>query len=168
VRKLFFIRHGESQMNVKGYRSGHTNTPLTKLGRQQAKLAGQQARNHDIDIIVCSPLSRAHDTAKIAAREMGLDESSIHISSLLIERHYGRFEAQPYDPEIKINGFSDVESWDEMTKRAQLALKWIKSLDGHNVLVASHGAIGRAMRSLLMPKYNHKERIANAELVRWI
>jgi probable phosphoglycerate mutase len=162
------MRHGQSELNVKELRAGVTDTPLTDKGRLQAKKAGMEAHIHNIDTIVCSPLSRAHETAKLVARELAFDAEMIHVNSLLIERNFGSLEMQPYDPDLDLDGFSDVESWDEMTTRAQLALKWIESLDGENILVVSHGSLGRAMRSLLVPEHDIKDRLANAQLVQWL
>lgn len=162
------MRHGQSELNVKKLRAGHTDTPLTDEGRLQAKKAGLEAHIHNIDTIVCSPLSRAHETAKLVARELNFDESKIHVNSLLIERNFGSLEQQPYDPDLDLDGFADVESWDELTTRAKLALEWINTLDAENVLVVSHGSLGRAMRSHLVPEHDVKDRLQNAKLVQWL
>lgn len=68
------MRHGLSVLNVRGIRAGHIETPLTDEGRQQARRAGQAAKKYQIDTIVCSPLSRAHETAAIVAKEIGIPE----------------------------------------------------------------------------------------------
>jgi len=155
-------------MNVQGLRAGHINTPLTDEGRQQAKRAGRAAKRHDIDTIVCSPLARARETAEIAAKEIGLPISEIHVNALLIERDFGPLDGQPYDPDLDLDGFSDVESFDETRERAKLALEWIKTLGGGNVLVVSHGGLGRAMRSLLKPDIDPSIHLPNAEIEQWL
>lgn len=162
------MRHGLSVMNVQGLRAGHINTPLTNEGRQQAKRGGRAAKKHGIDTIVCSPLDRARETAEIAAKEIGLAISDIHVNALLIERDFGSLDGQPYEPDLDLDGFADVESFDETRERAKLALEWIKTLGGDGVLVVSHGGLGRAMRSLLKPEVARSVKLANAEVEQWL
>lgn len=167
MKKLYFIRHGLSELNVAGLFAGHTDTPLTSEGKKQAKLAGEQAKNLNIDLILSSPLKRARKTAEIIAKEIGYPKQNIINSSLLIERNFGELEAQPYDPDIDMDGIADLESDDELVERAKLAISWIESHDYHNILVVSHGAIGRAMRAVIENKFpiRHQNKFANAKIV---
>lgn len=151
-------------MNAAGLRSGSTETTLTAEGRKQAKLAGQQAKNLSIDLIVCSTMKRTRETAEIAAKEMGYPVENILHSSLLIERHFGELEGQPYKPDLDLDGFADVESTETLLHRAQLALEWIESLPGDSILVVSHGSFGRALRHIVnrdipfgSPSFNNAE-----------
>ena len=168
MKRLYFMRHGLSVLNVKGIRAGHIETPLTDEGRRQAKKAGESAKKYQIDTIVCSPLSRAHETAKIVAKEIGIPEDKIHINALLIERDFGGLDGKPYDPDTNLDGIADVESFDETQTRAKLALEWIKTLGGTNILVVSHGGLGRAMRDLLKPEVDFSIHLANAEIEQWL
>ena len=146
MKKLYFMRHGLTEMNVAGVWSGTTETALTSEGREQAKLAGKQAKSLNIDTIVCSTLGRAKETAEIVAKAMGYPLDKIVHSSLLIERHFGVLEGQPYKPDFNFDGIADVETTDTLIHRARLALEWIESLDGETILVVSHGSLGRALR----------------------
>lgn len=166
MKRLYFIRHGLSEMNVSGHYAGSSDTPLTAEGRKQAKRAGKQAKTLEIDYIVCSPLSRAHDTARIVAKEIGYPEKDIHTNSLLVERNFGGLEGKPWSPDIDLDGISDVESLDDMFHRAQMALEFIETLDAENILVVSHGMFGRALRHHVMEDfpYSHPHRMPNAEI----
>jgi broad specificity phosphatase PhoE len=174
MKNLYFIRHGLSEMNKQGVWSGTSETPLSAEGRKQAKQAGKQAKNLHIDYIVCSPLSRALDTAKIIAQEIGYPEDNIHINDLFIERHWGELEGQAWNPDLDLDGFSDVETRDSIVERARLAIEFLKTLDAHNILVVSHGSFGRAMRHHLInhPYTNRRGPnepiIPNAEIVKWL
>lgn len=148
MKKLYFMRHGLTEMNAAGLRSGTTETSLTAEGRQQAKLAGQEAKKLSIDTIVCSTMGRTRETAEIAAKEMGFPIENIMHSSLLIERHFGELEGQPYKPDLDLDGFADVESTETILHRAKLALEWIESIPGESILVVSHGGFGRALRHI--------------------
>lgn len=155
-------------MNLQGVYGGRADTPLADEGRLQAKLAGSSAKHIVFDVIASSPLSRALHTAQIIAKEVGYPEGKIHTSSLLIERDFGSLEGTHYSPDINLDGFSDVESDHALIERAKLAVEWLKSLGGDVVLVVSHGALGRAMRTLFKPDTPFREYIRNAELHEWL
>lgn len=156
-------------MNVSGHLAGTTDTPLVKEGREQAKNAGQKAKNLDIDLIVSSPLSRALETAQIIANEINYPTNKIHTHKLLIERDFGEAEGHPYAPDLNLDGFSDIETVDTLLERAHLALKWIDTLPGTTVLVVSHGSFGRALRSILLEGYefNGFGQLPNSEVILW-
>ena len=175
MKKLYYIRHGLSQLNVSRHFAGITNSPLTQEGRQQAKLAGKQAKNLNIDYIVCSQLSRALDTAKIIAKEIGYPIDKIHINKLFIERDFGELEGKPWKPDFNLDGITDIETVDSLIERARLGLKFLQALEADNILVVSHGTIGRAFRSLLLPEQpflnatssKKSAAIPNAKIVSW-
>ena len=64
---IVFVRHGESEGNVKQFFQGQVDYPLTDLGRNQAKLLSQKWIQDGIqfDQVISSPLSRAFETAQI-------------------------------------------------------------------------------------------------------
>lgn len=179
MKKLYFIRHGQSELNVSGHFAGITDTPLTAHGRAQAKTAGQKAKTLQLDYIVSSPLSRALETAQIIAGEIGYPTEKVHVNKLFIERDFGELEGKPWSPDLNLDGISDIETHDTILERAALALQFLQELDGvHNILVVSHGSFGRALRSLILPEYvfhnvstggsaKHAG-IPNAELVNWL
>ena len=68
--KLLFIRHGESEANLRGvFAGGDDDTPLTDIGRGQAIKAGRSIFGEKIDAIISSPLSRTKETAQLVAQE---------------------------------------------------------------------------------------------------
>jgi broad specificity phosphatase PhoE len=79
MKTYYFIRHGASESDV-----GHTlirdcrdemhtriDWPLSQRGRQQAVQVGKKLRELDVQVVLSSTLSRAVETAQIAARESG-------------------------------------------------------------------------------------------------
>jgi 2,3-bisphosphoglycerate-dependent phosphoglycerate mutase len=92
VKKIYFIRHAESENDAGKRLAGHTDFALTDKGRQQA-LDLVTALPHGL--AVYSPLKRAKDTAKHFSDKVQ--------SELLIERKWGQFEARGRDE------FSEVE-----------------------------------------------------------
>lgn len=75
---FYFARHGECIANVKGViAGGGDNSPLTELGKTQAKETAQNLKGVDFDLIISSPMSRTLDTTKIITSELGIDKEII-------------------------------------------------------------------------------------------
>lgn len=141
---LYFVRHGLSVMNEKGIFSGRTETPLSDEGRRQAVAAGKELQAKSIDCIVVSPMERAAQTAAIIAREIGFPSDKIIVSNLLMERDFGPLEGTPYKPSL--GDTAGVEPISDLLKRAAEAYTLLSGRSEKNILVVSHGAIGRALR----------------------
>ncbi len=109
VTRVVLLRHGQTDFNAQGRFQGVSDIPLNNVGRAQARAAGRllahrlgggrsrRAR------VVCSPLVRAQETARIVAGALlgvgvlPLDEGGASgagplIDARLIERGYGQFE----------------------------------------------------------------------------
>jgi len=75
--ELLLIRHAESEWNALGLWQGHADPPLSRRGREQAAaLAERVARELAecrVDILVCSDLQRAHETARAVGAVLGLE-----------------------------------------------------------------------------------------------
>ena len=171
MKRLYFIRHGESEMNVSGLFAGSaTETPLTAKGKHQAVEAGKKARELNIDLIISSPQSRAFDTARIVANEIDYPEDNIITNDLLVERFYGQMEGKPYSKDISIQDFSDAEKKINLLNRARKALDFIESHPEDNILVVSHGSFGRALRHHAKEDFpfSRYHRIPNAQIIELI
>ncbi|CAN5415957.1 hypothetical protein BH09PAT4_BH09PAT4_02210 [soil metagenome] len=182
MKRLFYIRHGETDMNIAKKFSGTTEAQLTDNGRGQAKLSGEALRQKPlrIDYIVCSPLKRTQETAKIVAGEIGFPVEKIEINDLFIERHFGTLEGTPSEEFIgspedyrKIDAVAGAETIEALQQRAEKALAYAKSIPADNVLIVSHGAFGRALRRVVnnqphTHEYDGIQWIGNAEIVELI
>ena len=74
MRRLILIRHGESLWNKEKRYAGWTNIPLTKKGKEEAEIAGDQLNKYIIlpTISFTSALNRSIDTNKIMLEKMKL------------------------------------------------------------------------------------------------
>ncbi len=144
----YFVRHGESTANEDKICAGHTDVVLTKLGEQQADQAGSElaASGVTIDVIISSPLKRAHQTALAISSKIGYDPSKIIASKLAIERFRGKYEGQPSSLQ---EGATEedyaqmgAESTKGMIERAEQLREQIAKLDAKTVLVVSHNQFG--------------------------
>jgi broad specificity phosphatase PhoE len=154
MKRLFFVRHGESEANAASIIAGHFDTPLNDTGREQARMTGIAIKdtNTQVDYIVASPLKRALETAQIIASQIEFELEAIEQNKLVMERFFGILEntdgvtaRENYKLE-DIDFVEGVERLEAMQQRAQAALEYVQSLTHDNILVVSHGAFGRAFR----------------------
>jgi broad specificity phosphatase PhoE len=183
MKRLFYVRHGETEMNVVGLWSGRIETPLTEKGKRQAKEAGQSLKTKlpRVDLIICSPLARAYHTASIIAEEVGYPIDKIQKSPLLLERNFGKLEGTSdvnyYNEQGGLESIDKVEgaeTVEQMHTRALEALRMIESLPYDNILIVSHGTFGRAFRRAVdklphtheyIQEHRDAYRLKNAEIV---
>lgn len=165
---LYFMRHGLSEMNKRGLFAGRSETPLAEEGIEQCRRAAISLKGTKIDIIVSSPMERAYESAKIIAQEIGYPTEKIILNDLLMERDLGELEGSDYVKGLPLNRYNGVEHSRDLIKRAKQALGFLEGLDGDNILVVSHSAIGRALKYVIDPstKFATLGSFGNAEIVK--
>jgi probable phosphoglycerate mutase len=146
--RFWFLRHGETDWNAKGWSQGNVDIPLNATGIAQAQAAAPMLVNRGIASIVASPLSRAHDTAKVAAERLGLP---VHLDEGLRETSFGEKEGQPMSEWFAhwVEGSytpPNGESFADLRARALAAVNRALERPGL-VLVVAHGALFRALRA---------------------
>ena len=174
MKKLHYVRHGQSEANKAELWAGITDSPLSAEGVEQAKNAGKKAKSQNLsfDVIVSSPKSRAHNTAKHIAAAIDYPLDKIIINDLFAERDFGILENSPFkDPrwttdQSIIDNFEGVESVDKLFERAKKAHEFVLSLPHQRVLVVAHGNFGRAYRDIVngKEKYSGGESFPHAEI----
>ena len=66
INTIYWIRHGQSVANThKFLHPIYLDPPLTELGQEQMSNVGRALFDEDIEIIICSPLIRSIESAKI-------------------------------------------------------------------------------------------------------
>ena len=89
--KLYLIRHGETENNVKGLFSGWFQAQLTEAGREQARRAGERLRGISFDRVYASDLERTLETAGLI-----FPGHEVVPKSDLREIHVGTLGGRPY------------------------------------------------------------------------
>lgn len=89
VKRVVFIRPGETEWNKQGLWQGHVMIPLNEHGRAQSERLAKFIRNIGLDALYSSDLRRAMDTAEIIAEKAGL---SVTYDKRLRERHMGEWQ----------------------------------------------------------------------------
>lgn len=162
MKRLYLLRHGQTEFNVKKLVQGRCDSPLTDLGRQQARAAAAWLKAHGVapDKVVSSPLGRAMDTASLVACELLGPDAAAEPCEGIIERCYGSFEEGPHDalPTDVWDPGEDLipfggEGSQALQGRMVDTLTNIMDADGIETLLAvSHGSASRQFIKAAAPE----------------
>lgn len=137
---IYFVRHGQSEANEAGLFTGKLDSPLTVIGVSQAIEMGQNLRRMGVrpKRIVVSSLSRARDTARIIAEQIGYDTSDITLDEDFDEYDFGDLNGQPKKGVDSIRFMSEPKREDPALFGARITSGWNKycNLEGDTLLVS--------------------------------
>ncbi len=85
---VIFESHATSVDNEAGVASGHRDVPLSPHGEQEARALGERYAPSRVDVVFCSDLRRAYETAEIAFAARGIP---IIRDRRLREQDYGEY-----------------------------------------------------------------------------
>src|SRR6266542_5849286 len=94
ITHVLLIRHGQSEGNAARRFGGHTDTPLSSLGRVQAETTARALASERFDAIYSSDLPRAIETAVALAAITGL---SVQATDAFRERSVGVMEGLTFE-----------------------------------------------------------------------
>jgi 2,3-bisphosphoglycerate-dependent phosphoglycerate mutase len=113
VKKVVFLRHGESVWNKENLFTGWTDVGLSEKGVQEATEGGRVLKSEGFvfDVAFTSVLKRAIKTLWIALEEM--DQMWIPVSNSwrLNERHYGALQGLNKVAMVDKYGAAQVQLW---------------------------------------------------------
>jgi alpha-ribazole phosphatase len=92
--RLLLVRHGETDVSMRGRCFGRLDVGLSEEGRRQADALGAALRKVRLAAVCSSPLVRALDTAEAIARPHGLRPLAL---DALGELDFGEVEGLTYD-----------------------------------------------------------------------
>lgn len=87
--EILITRHGQTEWNVLGKVQGKADIELNETGISQAKETAEILENEKIDLIICSPLKRAKQTADIINLNRNIP---IIYDNEVSERDFGELE----------------------------------------------------------------------------
>lgn len=146
---FYFLRHGETDWNLRGVLQGAIDIPLNSTGLAQAHAAAARFAGVTIATVVASPLSRARVTAEITAAALGLP---VEFEPDIAEVSWGVREGTPDEDVIdRWLGGETPEGGEPINSfNARIAAGMTRALARPGpVLVVAHGGVFRAVRSLL-------------------
>lgn len=124
LRTLIIIRHGQSSGNADGIFTGLLDVPLTRVGRDQAIAAAAMLHDSGVmpDTLICSPLLRAQQTARLLTTNLAPPPSEKITDWQLAERNYGALTGQRKDDVAERYGAEQFLSWRRSVDEAPPAM----------------------------------------------
>lgn len=153
--KITYFVHGTTTDNEKGLSSGWSDVSLSDLGVKQSIDLKNQIVDKNFDVVFCSDLKRAVDSAKLTFEGV----VPIVLDTRLRECNYGEYNAkpsnivEPMQEKAITERFSGGESYEDVKFRIADFLKFLKSnYDGKNVAIVAHKAPQLALDVLIKGK----------------
>lgn len=153
--KITYFAHGTTTDNEKHISSGWHDVELSELGIEQSKKLREQTKNKKFDVVFCSNLKRAIDSANITWG--GVCE--IIQDPRLRECNYGDYNAKPSEivepmqEKMITERFPNGESYEDVKTRIADFLKFLKkNYDGKSIAIVAHKAPQLALDVLLKHK----------------
>ena len=163
--KFILIRHGQSEANVKKIVQGiNFDTPLSELGKLQAKKLANRLKNEKIHKIYSSDFKRAKETAEAIIEHHDLEiifdkrlreQDAGDFSGVFIQKGIKEFYKNLLEKKINIleicppNG----ESFKVLTNRINNFLNELGDND-ENIVIVAHGGAIRAILNIIDSREN--------------
>ena len=154
--QITYLVHGTTTDNEKEISSGCYDVELSDLGVKQSIELKNQIKDKKFDVVFCSDLKRAIDSANLTFGDSGLP---IIQDARLRECDYGDFNAQPssiVEPLQEKNifdRFPNGESYEDVKNRMVDFVNFLKkNYDEKHVAIVAHKAPQLALDVLLKNK----------------
>lgn len=143
IQITYFV-HGTTNDNEKEISSGWSDVELSELGIKQSIDLKEQTEDKKFDVVFCSDLQRAHNSAKLAWDGI----YPIIPDARLRECNYGKLNGassaivEPMQEEECItNRFPEGESYEDVKTRITDFIEFLKkTCNGKNVAIVAHKA----------------------------
>ena len=149
-KTIYFVRHGQSVDNVSPVFQS-LESPLSKVGLEQAEKIAQRISKLTFDALLSSPLPRARQTADEISKATGINPE---FSDIFVERvkpssvvgkpytdekansTWRAWEKSLYTPGLRVE---DGENFEDIVGRADRALDYLKERSERSIVVVTHG-----------------------------
>lgn len=154
VHITYFV-HGTTTDNKKEISSGWADPELSELGVRQSIELKEKIRDKSFDVVFCSDLKRAADSAKLTFEGV----APIIYDARLRECNYGEYNGKPssiVEPQQEQSIHKPLpggESYEDVKRRVADFLEFLKKqYDGKHVAVVAHKAPQLSLEVLLKGK----------------
>lgn len=169
IKRIIFIRPGETEWNREDRWQGWVAAPINKHGRKQALALASFLRNIGVGAIYSSDLRRAQDTTAVIAERLG--QTPVY-DARLRERKIGEWQGMTLEevaawyPEEYAKWQADPENYKipggesvaEVKARMKAAFDDIVAQDkAETVGVVSHTVTIRVLLAEIIPSYDARE-----------
>ena len=149
--KITYFVHGTTTDNEEHKATGWLPGELSEIGRERAKDLGLQAADKSFDVVFCSDLQRAIESAQLGFG----DKYKIIQDERLRECNYGDMNGQTHSFKDNMNNYIDTpfpsgESYKDVESRISSFIEMIKqNWDGKHIAIVAHQAPQLALDVLL-------------------
>ncbi|EOV6322735.1 histidine phosphatase family protein [Vibrio parahaemolyticus] len=162
TRRIFVLRHGETEFNADKKLQGHCNSSLTSKGSDQARRVGttlKQYVENRLFRVYSSTLGRALQTSQIVCEELNYSYENLNKEPRLKEFSLGEWEQRTIPSlEQEIPNLlaqndwylqaPNCETYESVRERLS---SWLSDLaHDEDIVVVSHGLTGIVLRGLLL------------------
>ena len=109
-KKIYLIRHAQSEFNEKGIFQGRLDSDLTPLGFVQARMVARFLEGEGVQAVISSPQRRAYKTALTIADVLGLE---LEVDERVREMSFGVLEGRNF--------------WELFNEEREMMLSWLKN-----------------------------------------
>ena len=146
-KRIWLIRHGETEWSLSGQHTGKTEIPLLEVGERRAVATGRELAGKQFALVLTSPRVRARETARLAGYA-----GVAQIDNNLQEWDYGVYEGittadiRKHTPGWLVwdGPVPDGESIEQVAARADQVIARASEIDG-DVALFAHGHILRVL-----------------------
>ncbi|EGR2274642.1 histidine phosphatase family protein [Vibrio parahaemolyticus] len=162
TRRIFVLRHGETEFNADKKLQGHCNSSLTSKGSDQARRVGttlkQYVENRPFRVY-SSTLGRALQTSQIVCEELNYSYENLNKEPRLKEFSLGEWEQRTIPsleqevPNLLAQNdwylqAPNCETYESVSERLS---SWLSDVaHDEDIVVVSHGLTGIVLRGLLL------------------
>lgn len=156
VVRVFLVRHGQTDYNVKKILQGHIDIDVNSTGIDQAKKVGERFKSVPIDAVFSSDLIRCRNTTKEIIEHHPHLASKVQYTTSLRERNMGQVEGMHIADAIKKFGhdFRNLGEKEEdfvgkIYKFWELVLDESIEKNYSNCVLVTHGGVLTAFANYL-------------------
>jgi probable phosphoglycerate mutase len=147
--KIYLIRHGETTGDIEDRYGGDYDDHLSEEGKRQAEELASKLANSGIEIIFCSPLIRAQETAVFLKERVGCPVETI--KELKERNQYGMFSGmvkadvkEKYPGQFAVisdykQALSEAETYESCKQRIIDIWEKLTNSDYGTIAILSHG-----------------------------
>lgn len=143
---IYVVRHGHTDWNKQKITMGRKDIPLNDTGIKEAYDTSKILENINFDLIICSTLERAKQTADIINKNRN---NQIIYDERIVERNLGSLEGKPYTTDnnqiwdINLNIDSNgIETMKDFKSRVYSFIEEIlEKYPEKDMLLVTHGGV---------------------------
>jgi 2,3-bisphosphoglycerate-dependent phosphoglycerate mutase len=144
-RRLWLVRHGETDWSAAGRFNGWTDIPLNMQGRQQASSLARELNERRFVTVWSSDLCRATETARLADTEPVLDRRLRELDFGTLEgRTWAELPPRTRDALIDFDAFA-APGGESVVAMRDRVLEFVHALPAGDHLVFTHGGVIRLL-----------------------